>query len=220
MPWGLAAWDKLRIHPTPVPKAVRALPPALAAVFISLRMDPRDSRGSPGSGVTAMQRKSLPGSDGHPEGKRPAAPRSHGAGSGAGAREECWHAGRAARGVTACSRLPAPVRCFGGGFSTRRCLGGSITACMAQVLGLLPWVGGAPEVTKPGGSGHRSNSLQPSPREGRDFWGKEGLPSSPTCHTCFLFFFPPPFQLRPMAFPALAAAKGSWHTHTWWALHV
>lgn len=138
-------------------------------------------------------------------------------GRGAG---RCWHAGRAARGVTAYSRLPAPVRCFGGGFSTRRCLGGSITARMAQVLGLLPWVGGAPEVTKPGGSGHRSNSLQPSPREGRDFWGKEGLPSSPTCHTCFLFFFSPPFQLRPMAFPALAAAKGSWHTHTWWALHV
>lgn len=77
-------------------------------------------------------------------------------GRGAGRR---WHAERAPHGVTACSRLPAPARCFGGGFSTRRCLGDSIAACMGQALGPLPWVGGTQKGTKPGGSGCCSNSL-------------------------------------------------------------
>lgn len=219
MLWALAAWDELRIHPTLVPKAIRALPPAPAAVFISLRMDPRDSRGSPGSGVTAMQRKSLPGS-GYPEGKRPAVPRSHGVGSGAGARE-----GAGTRGA-----LPTGSRRARGSLPRRGASEEDLAHGGAwETASLLVWdrlwvrchgLGEPKKGHSQGAAGAAAILCSPSPRAGCDFGGQEGLPLKSRMPHMFSFSFFPHFNSLRWYFQPSQLLKGRWQTHTWWALHV
>lgn len=153
-------------------------------------MDPRDSRGSPGSGVTAMQRKSLPGS-GCPEGKRPAESRSHGAGSGAGARE-----GAGTRGV-----LPTGSRRARGSLPRRGASEEDLAHGGAwETASLLVWarlwvrcrgLGEPKKGHSRGAAGAAAILCSPSPRAGCDFGGQEGLPLKSCMRYVFSFsFFP------------------------------